>query len=485
MAPIRASIFWSALRNWCVRLGSVLVFFILARILPRDQLGLFAAAASIMAIADLVAENGLGDAVVQTRKVDARLLSGALAVNVLIGGGVIAVLLLGAKHFEHMLGVTGLSSILSAIAFVVLVNAFSYVPQSLLRREFQFKWLAMRALGATVISGVIGVIMAFTGWGVWSLVAQYLIAAVVNCVLVWWVKPWKLQLVSPMAAKPLFGFGSRTFASRILDYMANRSIEIAIVAGLGPAALALWVMASRLWAVLMQLISAVTMDVALPVFAKLAEDRDALHSAYYRSIQATAALGVPIFAMLAALAPEAMLVAFGDNGRGGATILMPVAILGAFQLLQYYNGTLLSAIGRPGVSLRILIVKAIAVLITLTVTFGRDLHLIALSFAAVQIALTPQSFYYGRKYVGYSVRQVVRQIGPFMVASTLMFGAICALRILLEPLLPSPFFRGAALGSAGLCLYLALIFVLDRRSTLRVIGEMKGGRRAQGAQASS
>jgi O-antigen/teichoic acid export membrane protein len=468
VTSVRTSLIWSAARNWGTRLGSVIVFIVVARVLPPSQLGLFATAATVIAVAELVAENGLGEAVVQAPELDDRLLSAAMIVNVILAMVVAGALLAIGPWLETALEASGLEAILSVVVLVILFNAFSYVPQAYLRRRFEFRWLAFRALVATVVSGGVGITMALTGFGVWSLVAQALLAAFLNLVLVWRAKPWHLHLVNPMAAAPLFRVSGHIFGSKLVDFVANRGIELAIAAGAGPAALALWVMASRPWAVLMQLVSAVTMDVALPSFARLASDREALLRAYYTSIQTTVAIGTPIFVLLAMVAPEVMNVLFGENGRDGGYVLMLLSLLGAMQLMQYYNGTLLNAVGLSHKSFMISIVKAAAISIALAVTFGQSLWNVALGFTIAQFLITPLSFAVASHALDYSIRHLLKLMAPFLIAEAVACAAILALREIALPF-EAAFLRGACLGLAGGVVYLVVAFLIDRRTTRRIL----------------
>ncbi|WP_168990573.1 oligosaccharide flippase family protein [Aureimonas flava] len=471
MTSVRTSLIWSAARNWGTRLGSVVVFIVVARVLPPSQLGLFATAATVIAVAELVAENGLGEAVVQAPELDERMLSAALIVNVLLGAAVAGVLLLAGPWLEAALDASGLGAILSVVVLVILLNAFSYVPQAYLRRRFEFRWLAFRALVATGVSGAVGIAMALSGFGVWSLVAQALLAALLNLVLIWRAKPWRPRLVAPTAAAPLFKVSGHIFGSKLVDFVANRGIELAIAAGAGPAALALWVMASRPWAVLMQLISAVTMDVALPSFARLASERDALLRAYYVSIQTTVAIGTPVFVLLAMVAPEVMAVLFGDNGRDGGFVLTLLSLLGAMQLLQYYNGTLLNALGLSHKSFRISLVKAAAISVALFVTFGQSLWNVALGFTVAQVLVTPLSFAIASRAVNYSISHLLRLIAPFLLAEAVACAAILLAREW-GPHIDSALLRGLSLGVLGGVTYLAAAFLFNRHALMRIVSSI-------------
>lgn len=478
---IRASVAWSAARNWGIRLSSILLFFVLARILPLDQLGLFSAAVAIVAIVELLAENGMGDAVVQAPTLDDDALSAALILNVALGACCAAALIVSASWLERMFAAPGLTPVLSVAALAIVMNAFSYIPQSLLRRRLAFKWLAARALLASLVSGLIGIGLAVIGYGVTALVAQFLIAAFLNMVLVWGVRPFRPRLVPIGAARPLVHFGARVFGTRFLDYIAGRVIELAVLAGLGPAALALYILASRLWAVLMQLISAVTIDVSLPVFSRLAREaeRETLLLAFYAAVRITFAAGVPVFVMLAALAPEVMPIVFGDNGKGGAALLAPLAMLGAVQVIQFHNGVLLTAIGRPGDTMRINLIRALVVGLVLIATFGQPLHTVVIAFSLGHIVVTPVYFRYTRRHAGLSVGRVFRTGAPFLAGAALMAATIGLLRFELAPVVRSPLLRGMLLGGAGGLVYLGVVMLLDRSAALQVLRDVTGRRGRQ------
>jgi O-antigen/teichoic acid export membrane protein len=148
-----AHFFWSGVRNWGTRLGSVVLFLIVARILSGHELGLFSAAIAILAIAELFADNGIGDAVVQARKLNPGALSAAFLVN--LGAGIILGILLFvfAERLEIWFGADGLAPLLRVLSLALILNAASYIAQSIFRREMAFRWLAVRALIATFISG--------------------------------------------------------------------------------------------------------------------------------------------------------------------------------------------------------------------------------------------------------------------------------------------------------------------------------------------
>lgn len=469
---IRRNVYWSIARNWGTRLGAAITFFILARILPQHELGLFAAANSVIGVSELVTENGIGDAVVQNRKGDDAHYSAAVFVNLSIAVVVALGLVVMAPHLEIWMNAPGLTPVLSVISLSILINATGYVAQAVLRRRFHFSALAIRAFVATSVSGAAGIGLALMGAGVWSMVVQLLVFALVNAIMVWWARPFRLQLASPLGARIYFRFSSRMFCNRVLDFISNRAVEIAIVAGSGTTALALWYFASRLWMLAMQLISAVTLDIGLPLFAKLADDRATLRQTYYQSVELAAALGFPVFFIMSATAPVLMTVMFGHIDPAASTILSLLSLVGAVQLIQYYNGMLINSIGRPGVTLCIMVVKAVTMAIGLYVTFGRSVEVIGITFAAITIANAPTSFFACRHYIGVEFGKVTRGLMPYLAASVAAGLTILTTRG--HSVTPSPLGELVILGALGGAVYFAFIMLFFRQRGLATIRQLVG-----------
>src|SRR5690606_8621529 len=126
----------------------------------------------------------------------------------------------------------------------------------------------------------------------------------------------------------------------------------------------------------MQLLSSVILDVAHAGFSRIAGERERLAEAYYRAMTATAAFAVPCLVLVSAVAPELCVVVFGSVWAGSAEILRPLALLGAVQTMQYYNGTGLNAVGKPGISFLIVLVRAAVTVGVLAATRGCPLTVI-------------------------------------------------------------------------------------------------------------
>jgi O-antigen/teichoic acid export membrane protein len=474
---VLSGLIWSAVRNWGGRLAGIVIFFLLARILSPEEFGVFAAAAAVLAFIEIFAEQGLGDAIVQKPNIGPAELNTAFLANFILAALLVAGIWWGAPLIASAMAIERLTEILRVACLGILINALGFCQQALLRRNFQYRWLAVRTLVSTVLSGAAGVWLALSGFGVWSLVGQFLTNALVNLILVW-IKPiWKPGLgLSFEGFGKLFRYGGNILGMRLLDFANTRMIELAIGAWLGAATLGLYAVGSRIYAILMQLLSSVVLDVAHAGFSRIAGERGRLTEAYYRAMTATAALAVPCLVLVAAVAQELCVVAFGTVWAGSADILQPLALLGAVQAMQYYNGTGLNAIGKPGISLLIVAVRSAATVVVLVATRGCPLSVIVETYVLSQFLTSSVSFYFGRKYLGVSIRRIVRLVSPFVAASAALYFAVKLSRPWIEQVAGAPMFKLPLLALAGGIAYTAFALVLARKPLMNAAGNLKGRR---------
>lgn len=417
----RAQFFWSAVRNWGTRFGSLAVFFVLVRLVPRDQLGAFAAANAVMGLIELFAENGIGDAVVQKTHITENELSAAFAFNLILGLATAAMLVLLAGPISAAMGTPRVAEILPFTAIAVFLNSLGYSPQAMLRRKFEFRWLAMRAMAATLVGGAVGIAMAFLGFGIWSMVAQLIVSAAINTIMVWAGSSWRPQFPVRFAlARPLLLFGFSVFGGRILFYLSTRSIEIFIATVFGASAMALYIMGSRIAAVMTQLLSAVTLDVSLPSFSRLADAPEKLRAKFYGTAEMASAVVVSCFALVAALAEPICRIAYGENGSGSEAILMPFCLIGAVQIYQFLSSTIITAVGRPNIANFLLCVKMVIAFTAMFLTHKLTLQALILTYAAGEILFTPINLAIGARTAGFSLVKVLRLSWPFWLSSGLM-----------------------------------------------------------------
>jgi O-antigen/teichoic acid export membrane protein len=439
----------------------VVLFLVLARILAPEQLGLFSAAIAIIAIAELFADNGLGDAVIQSTDVDDPLLSAALCINIFLGLLLAVGLFLCAPMLELYFSAPGLAPLLSVAILSLLLNAGSYVPQSILRRRFEYRWLALRALIATTISGAVGIILALMGYGAWSMIVQVVLFALINFGIIWSRPPFN-PLVRPDFKRTagIMKFSVSILFQRILYTICTRAIELVLLHRFGPAALSMYIIGSRLYYVGAQMVTAVLMDVAYSTFSRLTENHADLERSFFSMLRGAVALTTSIFFGLGAVAPELCVVAFGDKGEAAAPYLFYVALFGNLQVAQFFFANVLSAMGRPVVGTTLSAIHALLCGLVLLPEWKLDItELVALNSATLAV-MWPLYLICCARFGKFAWLQIVKAVYPSYVSGGMMIAAVELARFPLLSIIPSPFFRGAVLIILGAGVFIGLMRVL-------------------------
>jgi O-antigen/teichoic acid export membrane protein len=457
-----SGIIWSLTQSWGVKAITFVIFAILARVLGPEDLGTYAAAMAVIAILAIFADQGLGDALVQRATITPRQVSAVFLINLALSGLLAAGLWMAAPALAASLKIPDFANVVRALSIGLLINAACFSQQAMHRRNFNFRWLAVCALASTLLSGALGVYLAWRGAGVWSLVWQALSGALVNAALLWIKPQWRFSLDADWnGVRPLLSYGSKQLGASLLHYANTRSIELAIAFWLGAAALGIYAIGARVYESLVFALSTAVMPIAHSTFSRLAQDKKAIVAAYYTTVTVASAAIIPIFCFVAALSREAIVMVFGETWAESAAFLRPLALMGAIQVIEYYNGIIINAVGRPGIALGLVAFKAALTLVLLYAVRDQDLLVIMYVYILGQISSTPLSFYFVRRLIGASMVETGRKALPFVSASILATASIFAMREYTALHAWAPLWRALALGTAGLAVYLGLAMAIS------------------------
>jgi O-antigen/teichoic acid export membrane protein len=419
---VSSGLLWSAVRSWGSRLSSLAVFLVLSRLLTPYEFGLFAAATVIFLFFELFVDQGLSDALIQTNELDNELINAVFWLNIGFSIIVFFIVYLSAPYLAQQMKMPDLSQIIRIGSLSILINSTALCQQALYRREFKYKMLAVRSLIASLISGIFGCAFAFYGFGTYSLLIQFLILCTINAAYVWRYPVWKPALsLNIKPAFKLLGFSINAFLTKLLDFVSQKSIDIFIGYALGAVSLGFYSVGARLYLILMQMLSSVVLDVALSGFSRLSSQIDKLGEAYITALKISSAIAFPVFIFLSATASLVIPILFGSKWADSAYVFSALSLLGAVQVLQFYNGSCLNALGKSNLTLITVCFKILFAFISLVVFSKSGLEKLIIAFVIGQLLAAPISFYFGLSRLKLKVWTVAKAIFPYMVASALMW----------------------------------------------------------------
>ncbi|GAB3152434.1 hypothetical protein GCM10027290_43090 [Micromonospora sonneratiae] len=331
------------------RIGSsVIVTFLLAKLLGPSEFGLLAMATVFILFAQTLIQQGLVAAIVQRDKLTAEHLDAAFVVLVLAGLGVGLLTAAVSPLWALINRAPDLTEVCLALSPLVLVQGLSIVPEAILRRELQFRSIAIRTLLASVLSGVVGLALALGGAGIWALVGQQLVNAVAGLVVLWLVCPWRPSRRPKLGAiRELWAFSAHAANAGLGSLISSKADILFTGIFFGPVATGIYRLAARLPDMLVDVTVRSIQQVSLSSLSRLQQDR-ARFAAHLVQLQHLGAVaGLPVLGVLAATARP--LVEFlGPQWAGTEIPLQLLCVFGAVNVFGVLLGPALQAIGQPG-----------------------------------------------------------------------------------------------------------------------------------------
>jgi O-antigen/teichoic acid export membrane protein len=376
-----------------------------------------------------------------------------------------------APSIARLLGDDRLGPIIQVLSLVFVLVALTSIQMGLLRREMDFRGLAIRKLLAVGIGGAVGVAMAVMNFGPWALVGQQLTSAAVSVAALWAVTPWRPSLAFSAADfRSLFDFGLKVVAGDLLAFLSRNTDRLLIGVFLGPVALGFYAVAFRILDTSQILLVAAARRLIFPTFSRLQHDLDRARVAYLRVTRASSAITVPGYIGLALVAHEAIVVIFGPQWAPSATTAAILFLIGPALSLQAFSGAVWSAVGHPGVMLRFRLIATVVNIVGFVIAvflFG-NIAGVAAAFAVRAYLLLPLNLYWMRKYASVPVRDQLRQWTGVGIATAAMALAVLGVKFALVEQL-SPALLLAAEVATGVVVYAVALVVVDRRLTRELI----------------
>ncbi len=254
--------------------------------------------------------------------------------------------------------------ILKALSFLFVILAFRETQTALLRRNFAFKALALRSLVGVMASGIVGLSMALSGYGVWSLVGGQLTYEIVGVILLWKVSTWRPKLqFSWQSWLELLSFSGSILGFKLMVFFNKRTDNLLIGYFLGEIALGYYAIAHRILEIMLQLLTQSVTQVAVPTFSRLQSDPKRLLKAFYRATHLTSLIAFPVFFATIILTPEIIKTLIGEKWEKSIPILQIICFSGIIKSIAPFQGASFLAMGQPFIRFKLSLVNAIINLI--------------------------------------------------------------------------------------------------------------------------
>lgn len=418
-------LFWSSVERFSNQGVSFVFSIILARILAPRDFGIVAMIGIFFAVAQSFVDSGFSNALV--RKTDRREEDLSTCFYFNIGVGIVAyiVLFLIAPFIADFYNQPILSPIIRITGLGVVLNSLCVVQQALFTIRIDFKSQAKVTLSATIISGIVGVVLAYLGYGVWALVWQGVVMSLVRMGLLWLMSKWRPKTgFSKDSFHYLFGYGSKLLASGLLDTIYNNIYPIVIGKFYSPAQLGNYSRALTFAQLPSSNITSILQRVTFPVLSTIQDDMPRLQTDYRRLLKLSAFIVFPLMMGLAAVAFPVIRIILTPKWEGCSLYLQIICFALMLYPIHAINLNLLQVKGRSDLFLRLEVIKKIVgvCIMCITIPLGITAMCIGMVTSSL-IALFINTFYTGKLIdIGY-LKQMCDLL-PIFINSLLMGGVV-------------------------------------------------------------
>jgi len=431
---------WTAMQNVGMQAISLGVFCLLARLLQPEAFGLVAIAVVFIDFMGLFLSYGLPAAIVQRHTIDQEHLDTAFWVS--LGAGIVLTLVgiatadLVAHFFKH----AQVKSIIRWLSLGFLLKGLIRVQVAILQRELALKIIATRSMVAGFVGGVTAIIMAFLGFGVWSLVARQLTVEFVNVLILWPTCRWRPGLkFSIRHLRELLGFGVSIMGSNILTFFNRRTDDFLIGYFLGPVALGYYTVAYRLLLIMTRLWGQIVGAVAFPAFSRVQKELERLREMLYSATRLTSLLAFPAFLGIFALVPELVPTLFGQQWVPSIPVMQVLTFIGLLHSLLYFQDTVMAGVGKASWYLGLQVMITVANVIGFLIAVRWGIVAVAISYVIVGYLFSPLSFWLVRRLIMIDLVTYLRQFIPPTIGSLVMLSFIFSLKFSLNNIVPLQF----------------------------------------------
>ena len=416
-----SGLIWSFVDTMAGQGISLIVGIILARLLSPREFGLIGMITVFIAVSESFINSGFSSALIRKKDCTDTDYSTVFYFNLVTGAIFYLLLFISAPAISGFFNEPELKAVLQVMGIVLIIDSFTIIQKTILTKRIDFKLQAKISVIASTVSGIVAIIMAFSGFGVWALVAQRVINQGLNSLFLWIWNRWKPLLVfSIKTFKELFGFGSKLLLSGLIDTIYRNVYYLIIGKFFSAQELGFYSRADGFKNLPSQNLNTIVSRVTYPVLSSIQDDIPRLRDNYQKLIRTIMFITFILMLGMAAVAEPMIHTLIGAKWEPAIIYLQMLCFVGMMYPLQALNLNMLQVQGRSDLFLKLEVIKKIIgiPIIVIGIFFGIKM-MIAGMMVNTLIAYYLNSYWSGAK-IGYSFKKQVKDILPSFILALIM-----------------------------------------------------------------
>ena len=403
---------------------TLITTIILARILEPEEFGLIAIVTGFITIANVFVQNGFGFAVIQKKDATNKDFTFVLGFNLVISLILYIIFFFVAPVVENFYNMEGLSMIIRIMFLSIIIAAIGNIQQAYVSRNLEFKKLFVSTFSAVIASGIIGVVMAYIGCGVWSLVVQQISYNLICVIVLYLNSGLKLERgVTFIELKGTLSLGGKFLLTSLILALRAEIRTLTIGKLYGATDLAYVNKGQRLTNAPMSVIQSSITAVMYPVLAKYQDQLDRIRDILRRFMQVSSYIIFPTLFVLAAIADSIVPLLLTEKWNGSVPYVVLYCFIWMFNPIQMAHLQAIKAIGKGNILVALEVAKTIVsfAILCITIFFYDSIIAIVVGLLISEIICTLFTCPIGKKLFQYSYFNQMKDIISPLAMSLIMF----------------------------------------------------------------
>mgnify|MGYP003283432963 FL=1 len=449
---------------------SFIVSVILARMLLPEEYGVVSIITIFTSILNLFLDSGFKNALIQKRDADEIDYSTVFYFNIMMGVTLYIFMFWVSPFIANFYEMEAMTPYIRILSLTLILGGFNGVQTAIVAKRMEFKRFFYSSLTGTLVSAVIGIAMAYSGMGVWALIAQRLINQLVDTFILWFTVKWRpLFVFSIKRLMPMFRYGSKLLGASLLNSLTTNLSGLLIGKAYSPDLLAYYDKGRRIPNLVVENLQSAVQSVLFPVLAQQQEDKKQVKRILRISFMTAAYCIFPCMVGIGVCAESIIRILYTETWISMVPYLQLWCFIFAFYLMHTAQLQVIQALGRSDIILKIEIIKQIISIAVILLTIPLGVLPMLVAMCVVTVLCLYINAYPNKELVGYGFLEQIKDIVPIILLNCVMGIGVYLLSLLR---LPDPLLLLIQV-VAGIGIYFAGSYVLKLESLAYVkkIGE--------------
>lgn len=415
---------WSAADSFLGRGITFIIGIVLARILSPAEYGLIGICLIFTTVLNSIVDSGFSTALIRKQDVTDKDYNTMFVTNLIISITLYIILYLASPYISIFFARKELLSLVRVMGVILIINALSIIQVTVLTKKIDFKTNTKASLVSAILSGIVGISMAYFGFGVWALVIQQITKQLFCTIILWFSNKWIPNFsFSKNSFKYMWGYGWKLLLSGLLNNIWNQLYQVVVGKFYNPSTLGQYVRSSQYAGIFSENITSIVQRVSFPVLSGLQNDREKMFLAYRKVIMTTMYVTSICMIWLGAISEPLIYCLIGPKWHEAAVFLPLICINMSLYPLHAINLNVLAVQGRTDIFLYLEIIKKIIGILPVVIGILFSIYWMLIAGIVTGFISFFLNSYYTGKFLHYPSWMQLRDILPGYGVAILV--AIC------------------------------------------------------------